>query len=490
MLIRPSFNAAIGTTSKFASRALLYPWTSPGGDWIDRDGIANGPNPTAQTAGLGNGVDVLHTLDVGRIAANDILIRGASYVSDVRIDGAPASAFWTDPSSNSAIAMPSKGGLNPIFVQRGDNAGAKLTFLARYTQKTVSADAVALHDLQPQPYVARDDTSAPDAWTLPLIDEATLLAFLGKGGYGVPWAFNPQFGVDPSYGFPYLRFSSCTTAATELILTWFAFFAASDVAYCRYLLMVESDVWDGMTELGMKLPGLRCSKTNVETISWRMWHGPVDPANKGVFRLDDYRYDAAMGGGWPVQLNPSAWLFANRWHVIEQGARMNTPGVSDGRLEARLDGHTVALDAAKLWRTALTSQWDDLHVNVYHGGQGKYPSQPIHYRIALVSVSKRGFIGVPSVLLQPGDVSMADAQSVATKTRAADDEAQTVAGNPTASQQIGALQAQVTALQGQLTQAAQDLTTLKANINAKLDALATDDVNADQHRADLRSLVA
>jgi len=88
-------------------------------------------------------------------------------------------------------------------------------------------------------------------------------------------------------------------------------------------------------------------------------------------------------------------------------------------------------------------------------------------------------------------------QSLALKTRDADDDAQVLAGFASTTQQLSDLQAQVASLQSQVSTLTTDrdtavnkLAALKAAIAAKVDQMDADDVAEDTHRTELRNLIA
>src|SRR5437667_2301407 len=104
-------------------------------------------------------------------------------------------------------------------------------------------------------------SNRPDIFELEMVDEATIEAAVGPGNIAQPFANEPEFGIDPQTGLRYLRFASWTDS-TRLI-SWCLPFAARDQVSARYCLYLEGDIAAGMTELGVKLPGLRASDDEV-----------------------------------------------------------------------------------------------------------------------------------------------------------------------------------------------------------------------------------
>jgi hypothetical protein len=70
-------------------------------------------------------------------------------------------------------------------------------------------------------------------------------------------------------------------------------FSPQEEVYARYCFVIEDDVADGMTERGVKLPGLAGDE-----VSRRMEHGPVVAATRGLYAALDYYYGADSGSGY------------------------------------------------------------------------------------------------------------------------------------------------------------------------------------------------
>jgi hypothetical protein len=338
-----------------------------------------------------------------------------------------------------SMALPSQG--SSIVSQEwsfGDGTGSVGRMAShRYTTSGTYPVVLTVRDSSPAVAVARTDVAAdvsttppnsgsaaddafpmagpsnvPDVLELEMIDQATLDRVIQPINIAQPFANDPQFLTDAS-GLRYLRFSSFD-GATRLI-SWFLKFPARDSAHARYCIYVEDDVADGMTELGVKLPGLASTAIG-ETLSWRMEHGPIQPGRRGDYALLDYRYDAESGGGFGAIHSMNATLHAGRWYVIEQRAKLNTPGQSDGEAVVWLNGHEVYRSTTTRFRNVATTLLDEVHVNVYHGGS-RPPSRPIHYRIAKIAVSS-SYIGVPGELLAAAANNPPTAASVTPQWRA------------------------------------------------------------------------
>jgi hypothetical protein len=374
-----------GTDWFSASRQLRAAWTNGGGDWVDSDGTFNGPVSTiSQTITSGT-----VSIDISGIDG-DLMIQGIDGWDQPTIDGQPAVAFWTDSSTNHALQMPAKWH-NPGIVLNPAR-GHVFTFTTQSIGQTIRIDKVAGPAIVDYPTIG--PSKRPDIVNLEMTDEATTLAAIGSGNYAVPYAYQPEYSTDPSTGLRYLRFSS---ANNQRLISWFLRFPGRESVFARYCIYIEDDVADGMTELGMKLPGL-AGDASSELLSWRMEHGPVAPNNRGLYSLVDYLYDAESGPGFGViQSIGGAMLRAGRWYVIEQRINLNAPGVSNGIGEVYLNGHLMFSSSTMRFRDQANTLVNHLHVNVYHGGLGM-PSHPIHYRIAKIGVSS-SYIGVPTELM-------------------------------------------------------------------------------------------
>jgi hypothetical protein len=247
-----------------------------------------------------------------------------------------------------------------------------------------AAEGLAAHlahdsDLRNDPRVLR---------YLALTDEASLREVVGRGNVAEPFAYEPEWITGPN-GLPVLRFGSVLTSPR--LVSWFMHFPPQEEVYGRYCVLIEDDVADGMTERGVKLPGLAGDE-----VSWRMEHGPVIKASRGIYAAVDYFYgpDATPGGGISRSMNVS--FKAGLWYVIEQYMKLNTPGREDGVGKVWINGALVWESDHERYRHKAASRIEHLHVNFYHGGMG-LPKGPMHYRLAAIAVAT-DYIGPPPEL--------------------------------------------------------------------------------------------
>ncbi len=220
--------------------------------------------------------------------------------------------------------------------------------------------------------------------------------------------------------------------------------------YCRYLLMIDPDVYAGMNELGVKLPGMDGnydhyifgnSSPSGGGFSGRMEHSKQSPSNPHLWELRGYFYiagyvDTGLRGLWLHPNVPATLaqgypvMVSGRPACVEQHIRLNTysttlvngPAVfhdglwwnqdntqrldpdgihwhnSDGLIEFWLNGVKVYSAANHLIRADIRSgitqaPW----ANFFHGGKLS-PIAPIHYEWTGV-VAATEYIGPPK--LQP-----------------------------------------------------------------------------------------
>ena len=85
-----------------------------------------------------------------------------------------------------------------------------------------------------------------------------------------------------------------------------------------------------------------------------------------------YAYHAEMkgtyGNHWPWSKDGKGLLENNRWYCIEQQAKMNTPGESDGILRAWVDGKLAFEKTNVRMRDVPALKIEKIWINLYHGG--------------------------------------------------------------------------------------------------------------------------
>ncbi len=101
---------------------------------------------------------------------------------------------------------------------------------------------------------------------------------------------------------------------------------------------------------------------------------------RGGTRVGFYCYHADMkgkyGSNW-VWDAKHASLVNDRWYRIDQHIRLNTPGKSDGRLTAKVDGRSVFEKSDIRFRDVPTLKVEAVWLNVYLGG--KWTAESTHH---------------------------------------------------------------------------------------------------------------
>ncbi len=191
--------------------------------------------------------------------------------------------------------------------------------------------------------------------------------------------------------------------------------------WSRFSIMIESDVWTGLNETGLKLMGFETSMMdpiyrNFATILHHSWPGYPDGTQQYTYphsyptdtiKLNTYYYgELGQGVDYLVPPNIPAiiTLAPDTWYCFEQHVVMNTQtgGVanSDGLIDTYMNGtlihslHDVKLkeyDSRHLTVYGIDDPMEIQQFNgqIYHGGVGHCPAVPIHYRMTGLCVATR-----------------------------------------------------------------------------------------------------
>jgi len=389
-------------------------WIVGGGDYLDANGVFNGPTPMRSVSVAANAGATISIAGIG----GDLRLAGAR-ISSATIDGVTAVAFWTDPTSNQGVALPNGTTGSPNFTPKpvmvlNPARGSVLTVMP-FSGGTLTVNQVAGPAIQDWPMIGASNT--PTTYEVPLTSDAAITSFIGvgnmSGGSTGTWAFNREYHVDPGTGLQYFRFSSDpnasptnTTGAYSRLIEWYIGVPSTTEAYARWAMYIEPDVAVGFNELGLKLPGLGNAGGwgtvvgQTEVISLRCEHSPPGPNNSGLYGLLTYDYSVESGSGFGVIENANALLRQGQWYVIEQHAKLNTPGVSDGIQELYVDGNLVFQRTDVHYRDQSNTTLLNFQFNFYHGGLNA-PLSPIHYRIARLGVSS-SYMGLPPEFVPAG----------------------------------------------------------------------------------------
>lgn len=177
-------------------------------------------------------------------------------------------------------------------------------------------------------------------------------------------------------------------------------------AYLRYYLRL-GESWNPSRE-GGKLPGLsgtyerggwgarRSNGTNGWSARGGFFVQPKVSSPYAQYRgIGSYVYHAGMrdqyGDVWGWGQGPTGLLEKNRWYCVEQRVKLNTPGQSDGVLQAWIDGKLVFSREDIAYRSVPELRIESAWLNVYHGGTAPAPQDLTLYIDNLV-VARR-YIG-------------------------------------------------------------------------------------------------
>ena len=450
--------ATDGPTWQLASRSLQFPWRRPGGDWIDANGVQNGaashavmnvtginPPPLDATVlvkrlQIDNTGILLHMPAGGTppafMSRQSAIPPRLSVATDQGVfDCACVANCWIDPSSNQTLsgAASAGGTLKPSALLKFDltavkgllkSASLTLALSRWYGPVTVAIDYLDMPLLVTDPAnqlgsaigglaasVAsdRDLAAHPDILFYSECSSEDAIrskwSFVSPNYPGGKVCINPQFVSWSEVGLTALRMESQSPAGMipgdsgSSILTWREYPAKGKTyseLYTRYLMKIDPDVYIGMNELGVKLPGFEGGG-----FSYRMEHGAQSAANPGVFRLVIYGYDATRSFDDPnrgsIDRKTVVCLRAGQLYSIEQHVKLNTlapngTANNDGVVEIFVDGVLVYSD----YKAQVTAVSNDSiksmpFANFFHGGS-TVPKAPIHYEFSGIATSQR-YIG-------------------------------------------------------------------------------------------------
>jgi len=391
------------TDIEYRAQDVRCLWRNKGGDWIDAEGVIQGPAATITAMGPDVTVDI-------RGLPNELFIQGINMVTNVIIDGEEVTneCCWTDPTSNNGLAMPSHYGRGVIVPNRGGHSMRVISNASASTEWRV--DAIFL---EPVPDYAPTGTyTHPDIMLVECSNENAILHPPGIQTVPAgPWAMAPEFMSEN--GFDYVRLGTSKALDGRLVNVRFQFPRPLNEVYTGEFIYIEDDVWDGMHDLGIKLCGIGTTvpagtppadssgfwcfmEQSACYDSSRLTKGLL---NRNVFGLDKYTRDGDTGpGAITEQMKANALLTTNRWYWMERYVKLNTIGQADGIERHWLNGHLILERTDRKWRNMTDLKWDGYTLQIYLGGVNKWLS-PVHYRVAKLSISSKP-IGVP-----PGVIS-------------------------------------------------------------------------------------
>ncbi len=159
--------------------------------------------------------------------------------------------------------------------------------------------------------------------------------------------------------------------------------APLDELYVAYLLNIGPDVWDAVTDIGVKLSGMSGDETRWNIGEHISSYTPLvtkNPRNRPIIALRDYYYSAEASAGQGAgngqnSTHSFGFLRSPGWTLIEHGSKSNTftAGVpnADGFKRTWING-TLVEDRAIKWFATEGSKWKQMNLQIYHGGTGSY----------------------------------------------------------------------------------------------------------------------
>ena len=189
--------------------------------------------------------------------------------------------------------------------------------------------------------------------------------------------------------------------------------------FMRYCIMFEADIWQGINETGVKLPGLTTSDRGLGSIDTVMWHSSPAPAYNPPYSTSNPMYlttyfhgkpdlqpfDPYYGNDWikppyhdRIYIQPDMW-YCIEHHLIVNSMQSNGTGNHDGSFDMWINDELVLSLRNIKMRDYTLSPVDPVEIQqfyglIYHGGMNSVPAQPIHYRMTGLVVAKRR-IGMP-----------------------------------------------------------------------------------------------
>jgi hypothetical protein len=381
------------TDCEYLCKSTRVKWKKLMGDWLDKNGVLNGPMPTISGSGSGVGVPI-------STVPRDLLIQGINGVSKITIDDTDVSAncFWTDPTSNNSLPLPSHYG-NPVVVPNTNGTSMVVTSNATVGWRV---DPIAEPTVPDFPYTGT--YTPPDVFLVECSSRDSILktvpGTVAAGGEAEYVLIPPQPEFLTDGALKYIRIPNRSTDFHPRLTNWLYPLPGMEEAYCGHAIYLEDDVWDQMIELGVKSSGPGGGTNESFHLIGEhsaAYYKTKNPANRQVFGLDYYKRDVSTGGSNPTG-NPSGavgLLTSGRWYWLETGMKLNTVGQKDGWGRMWINGNLV-LDLPFQWRANPASRINTFQVQLYHGGLMPWLGQ-VHYRQAKLCASSK-YIGVPPEL--------------------------------------------------------------------------------------------
>jgi hypothetical protein len=388
------------TNTVYADLLLGAAWTQTGGDWLDKNGLFNGPTPFASQVVPSAGPVTFNIAGIG----GDIIVKGMQKSSALpTIDGVNADAFEVGPSSGFSIAIGGSDQFNTLFVRNPSLGSTLVLFLNSNQSCTVSIYHTVGPLILDYPFIGASVT--PNIYDLDITSQQAVFdASIARGGdmqggLGVDgWVYSPEYLTDSANGnMHYLRCASAPGNANQRIITVQIPFAARNDIWTRACYWLEDDIQTGFNPaaLGMKLTGPKVTNSpSGGTVAHIFEYSqPSLPNNPNVYGLRLYRYDINGDQAWTWLGN--VFMRTNRWYSLEMYTNLGTFGNADGQISCYVNGHQVYSETRSM-KKAAGDLYDDNQWQLYHGGLA-LPLGIMHHRCARVGTSTN-YMGPPAEL--------------------------------------------------------------------------------------------
>lgn len=396
-----------GTSYAKASETLGMRWRTPGGDWIDKNGVVNGPDSNIVVPLFGSGQAIKLTGMTG-----DVLVRfertGGSSAAPPKFSAMTCAGsddvFWVSPSTYLPFKFsPYDYWSLPAFIKNARECTLDITASAIYAPGNLRIDPVARVSAADWPM--QGPSNKPDLFDFANFTEAGVTStFTSPTGY----AYSPVWSVDKA-GFKFVTVGNALTltppANNQRLVKWEPkkpVQMPNSGLYVGELIRIERDVATGMNELGVKLSGVGSGNGSTQAIwAYVFEHSRQAPDNPDLYGLRFYIYDAE-GQQRDEWLNVA--LMAGKWYWLEMYLQRNTFNGSlpnkDGVLRAWVNGRQVYERTNVLMTTDMTRTLNGVSIQLYHGGMGM-PKGPMHYSLGRHTGSSV-YTGPPAEAIRAG----------------------------------------------------------------------------------------
>jgi hypothetical protein len=432
-----------GPTWIYANTQLKYEWKRRGGDWRDADGVENGRSHYAAQpqphpfAGVRVDFDVAVLIKkllvqntgffMGTSASRPAYYHDSKSATPPRLkvvtsDGEFEPALLIDGywSSSSNKTKPHDGTARNSFpgALKFDLSGVtgevKSATLRITGLSSFQSGKMLYVDYLDMPALIHDPARQLGGVKLGLADavgnEALAThpsvifrpSFASMENIKAEWPVDERTLMEPTKFADGASAVKLTSVGIPTLISWRKYFKGKGYRklFGRYRLKVHQNLWEGMNERGVKLPGFSASSDNNVKAnyrwSYRMEHLKRSYANPYAFRLMLHAYDAdnLPGVGSAENRPTKTCLMLEREYTVEQFLELNTrtpegKHLADGKTIIWVDGVEVYRDETRMINDDLAEQPEEIgsfFANILHGGRTA-PRSAISYTFGDVVVA-------------------------------------------------------------------------------------------------------